>query len=158
MADPIADVFEAAEKALTEWGFVCRRSSEALGLPRSSSIQAMIEHVRREDSKRKDVSSKAMTAAGKQKKPLKLPPRLLDSKILSTDEAVAGLPGWGKKIIKRAFLFGQPNRVACRQIGMRPGEYEQRKRSAVELVAECLADRYSASSTAREVIARFAAP
>jgi hypothetical protein len=111
----------------------------------------MIEYVRREDSKRKDVSRKAMTAAGKQKKPLKIPPRLLDSKILSTDSAVAELPRWGKKIIMRAFLFGQPNRVACRQIGMRPGEYEQRRRAAVEIVAECLADRYSASNTVRAV-------
>lgn len=148
--DPIADSYEACEKRLTEWGIACRRTSEALGLPRQSSMESMLKHVQAEDRKRKGVRRRSLTAVGKQPKTFKLPTVALEADVLTTDTAVARLPGWAKKVIMRTFLYGQPNRVAADQMRMREGEYSQRRRAAVEKVAMYLSERYISRNAARE--------
>lgn len=148
--DAVADAFEQAERRLTEWGLACRRESDRLGLPRISSIQVMIEHVRREDRlargvRRKRIKSieareKAgkLTAQGKQTKVARKPTPVINSAVLEVDAIVARLPGWMQAPIIRRYLYGQPDRLACRDLKLPKEDYRLRCKAAVEYVAESL--------------------
>lgn len=148
--DPIADAYEAAEERLCEWGLACRRESDKLGLPRISGIQQMIEHVRREDAKRKGVRKSRLrtiedrekegklTAQGKQTKAASKPSPVINSAVLEVDAIVARLPGWMQATILRRYLYGQPDRLACRDLQIPKADYRLRCNAAIEYVAERL--------------------
>lgn len=168
VTDQVADDFEAAEKLLTEWGIVCRRNSDYLGLPRMSGIRAMIEHVRREDRLRKGVRKKNvrevhkewrkgedtdakevaeafsyidryLTAQGKQKRPFKtLRDAGINSRVLQTDAIVARMEKWMQTVIMRSYLYGQPDENACRDLRMRKHLYRQHREAAVECFSDLL--------------------
>lgn len=168
--DPIATAYEAAEKRLTEWGIICRRNSDYLGLPRMSGIHAMIEHVRREDRLRKGVRKKNvrqvhrewkkgdatdakeaaeafryfdryLTAQGKQPRPFKILRQAgINSRVMQIDGIVARMPQWMQATIIRSYQYGQPDENACRDLRMRKRLYRQHREAAVEYVADRLAE------------------
>lgn len=148
--DAVADAFEQAERRLTEWGLACRRESDRLGLPRISSIQVMIEHVRREDRLARGVRRKRLksiearekagklTAQGKQTKVARKPTPVINSAVLEVDAIVARMPGWMQATIMRSYLYGQPDKTACQDLRIRKELYRRRREAAVEYVAERL--------------------
>ncbi len=147
LTDPEADEFERTERRLTAWGYACRQNSTALGLPTLSGMSAAIDAVRAETRKRKGVRRTKgepvkLTANGKQTRSRVEVRLVLNGDVASVDKAVSMLPKWAKKPIFRAYMYGQPDRIACDDLRMRKGEYIQRRRAAVELVAIQLGRRY----------------
>lgn len=136
--DPEADAIEYANLRLLEWGQACRCNSERLGLPQVSGISRMIEHVRREDRLRRGVRKKAVTAHGSQTKSFRPSSVVMNSKVLEVDGIVAKLPGWMQATIKRRYLFGQPDRLACRELRVPRDVYRLRVQAAIEWVADRL--------------------
>jgi DNA-directed RNA polymerase specialized sigma24 family protein len=143
--DPVADSFEEAERRLIEWGLSCRRESDRLGLPRISGIQQLIDHVRREDRLARGVRRRKLktveeregklTARGKQTRVARKPTPIVNSAVLEVDAVVAKLPGWMQATVIRRYLYGQPDRLACRDLKLPKEVYRMRCNAAIECVS-----------------------
>lgn len=84
-----------------------------------------------------------VTADGKESRRVAAPAVMLPSRVADVDHVVSTLPGWMQKALRRAYLFGQPDRVAAFELKMSIGGYVERRRAAVERVADLLSQRYS---------------
>ena len=168
--------FERTERRLNEWGHTCRNNSDALSLPTVSGIARMIDHVRAQDKKEKRARKKALrrarkawrsgdeptdaklvaeelgytekglTANGKEKRAHQDIGMRISSNDLQVDHVVSQLPKWAKKCVFLSYMYGQPDRIAAADLRMPVGEYSQRRRAAVERVAERLNQRYISTS------------
>lgn len=149
--DQTADAYELAEMRLTQWGLACRRESDRLGLPRISGIQQLIDHVRREDAKSRSGRKQRVrkdrargepvyirTAQGTETQVARRAAPVINSAALEVDAIVARLPGWMQAPIIRRYLYGQPDRLACRDLKLPKEDYRLRCKAAVEYVAESL--------------------
>ncbi len=181
-------VIEDTERELTDWGWACRKNSEALGLPSISGLAQTIAHIRAQTRKQKGVRRSKMRAARKALKRDELPidakliaielgfadseptakgrqkqtfiePRLeLNNVAAQIDAIVGGLANWAQTCIRRSYQYGQADRFAANDLRMPIGEYAQRRRAAVEMVAAKRIERYSAAVNLPGGIARPAAP
>lgn len=171
--DPEADLFEATERRLDEWGRFCRSRTQELGIPTISNFAQMSEHVRRQerdDRKRRREKLKARmagqrlagvpidckdvaeasgaiepepTARGSETRSMHAA-RVVFSAAASRVEAVINaLPKWQRTPIYRTYLYGQPHRIAARELRMDESDYQSRWRSAVKEVGRLLAMRES---------------
>lgn len=168
-----ADIYARTEERLKQWGLACRRNTEALGLPTISNFAETAAHVRAEERRQKQQRKKLLraarkawkegdppidaklvaeelgfvekdkTAKGKATRLGEKPDAELNGISASIDKIVALLPGWAEKCILRSYLYGQADRFAALDLRMPTGEYMQRRRAAVLLVAERLNTRYS---------------
>jgi hypothetical protein len=66
----------------------------------------------------------------------------LDTRIMEVDRLVRGLPNWAQQCVFRRYMYDQEDRPAAKELKMRVGEYTQRRRAAVELIADKLDERY----------------
>jgi hypothetical protein len=170
------DTIAETERQLEHWGKSCRDNSQVLGLPTISNVAQTVAHVRVQERLRKVQRKKALraarrawkegdppidaklvaeelgfaeqelTARGKSTEASILPPLQLDSISARIDVVVSSLAGWAKKCIFRSYLYNQPDRFAARELRMSTGEYTQRREAAVQIVAERLLQRYSATT------------
>ena len=128
------------EYRLTEWGRLSRQFKDNLGYPRSSSISDMMDHVKVWTKQRKPRWG-FVTAQGKQKRVFK--PQDIDVQtadwFMDIDRQVATLPNWMAKPIKRAYLWGQPDRIAARELRISREEFTSAREKAVMYIAERLA-------------------
>lgn len=177
--DTDADKWEAAEARLIEWGRCCQRNSEIAGLPTFSFMVEIIEHVRRQEKERRKERKKKIralirgkresgepldakeiaelkgyiepdeTAKGKQSKSGPKPSISLDTRSAEIDYIVKRQPKWAQKVLIRSYLYFQRDDEAANELKMRPGEYAQRRRAAVQKVAEWLETRYIQSHSTR---------
>lgn len=187
-SDTDADRFEETERRLNEWGSECNRNSQALGLPSISGIAQMIAHVRVQERLQKVARRNALrkarkawkagdapidaklvaeelgfadpqpTARGKQTQSSTALEPQFSGRVAQVDKVVSMLPGWAKKCIYRSYLYGKPDRIMAEEMHMPPGEYAQRRRAAVYLVADKLDQRYSPALPSGRPNARSAPP
>ena len=181
-------VIEDTERDLTYWGWACRKNSETLGLPTISGLAQTIAHIRAQTRKQKGVrrnklrgARKALkraglpidakliaielgfadpepTAKGKQKQTFIEPRLQLNSVAAQIDAIVGDLANWAQMCIRRSYQYGQADRFAAEDLRMPVGEYAQRRRAAIEMVAAKRIERYSAAVNPPGGIARPAAP
>lgn len=181
-------LIEDTERDLKYWGWACRKNSETLGLSSISGLAQTIAHIRAQTRKQKGVRRKKLHAARKAFKPGDQPidvkliaiefgfadpeltatgkqtqtffePRLqLNNVGAQIDAIVGGLADWAQKCIRRSYQYGQADRFAADDLRMPIGEYAQRRRAAVEMVAAKRIERYSAAVNPPGGIARPAAP
>ena len=132
--------YAECERRLIEWGRWSRRMADGLGYPRSSGIARMIEMVK--VFKHSEKSSRKPTAQGKPTRSLK-PLTIEDAPadVMEIDRLVARLPGWMKSAVSRSYRFGQPDRIAARELGMTREAYTKRREAAVSYLADLLAFR-----------------
>lgn len=170
--DPDAAQWEAAEARLIEWGRCCARNAEIAGMPTLSFMVEIIAHVRRQEKdRRKERKQKIRelvrgkrergekldakeiaelkgyiepepTAKGKQSKGGPKPSISLDSRAAEIDYIVSRQAKWVQKVLIRSYRYFQRDSDAADDMDMRPGEYAQRRRAAVQKVADWLEVRY----------------
>lgn len=170
--DPDAAQWEAAETRLIEWGRCCQRNAEIAGMPTLSLLVEIIAHVRRQEKdRRKERKQKIRelvrgkrergealdakevaelkgyiepdeTAKGKQSKSGPKPSIALDSRAAEIDYIVSRQPRWVRRVLTRSYRYFQRDEDAADDMDMRPGEYAQRRRAAVQKVADWLEVRY----------------
>lgn len=170
--DADADKWEAAEARLIEWGRCCQRNAEIAGLPTLSLMVEIIAHVRRQEKDRrkerkkkirelvrgkrengepvdaKDIAEMkgfiepAETAKGKQSKSGPKPSIALDTRAAEIDYIVSRQPKWVRTVLIRSYRYFQRDEDASDDLNMRQGEYAQRRRKAVQNVADWLELRY----------------
>lgn len=86
------------------------------------------------------------TARGSQTKSFKPITSIdLSSSVTVTDAVIASLPGWAKKIIMRAYLWSEPDRISAYELGIPKQVYRLHREAAVEMVAERIASRAGAA-------------
>lgn len=171
-SDPDAAKWEAAEKRLVEWGRCCQRNAEIAGMPTMSLLVEIIAHVRRQEKDRRKERKKKirelvrgkrerdepvdakeiaelkgyiepeLTAKGKQSKGGPKPSISLDSRAAEVDYIVSRQPKWVQKVLIRSYRYFQSDEKASAEMDMRQGEYAQRRRRAVQNVADWLEIRY----------------
>jgi hypothetical protein len=129
---------------LNEWGKACRGESERLNYPSVSTIQTMIEHVRREDRLARGVRRSRLrepSANGRESKTARKPMPVIGSSILEVDRIVASLPQWMRETLVRRYLWNQPDRIAANCLRLAKSTYRQWAEAAEEAVADRLTDR-----------------
>ncbi len=159
---------ERAEACLEQWGAERQRMTEALGLPRMSTIAVMIERVkvfdkaegRRHRPKRGrarqcgncghvfigdrctgcSTPPPVMTARGTETRSFKREAIALSSVVAIVDKLVAELPNGQKQAVTRAYLYGQPDRIAARELRIPRYEFTYRREMALERIAARLVD------------------
>ena len=153
--------FKDVESLVAEWGHWARRHSERLGLPNTSSISRMMEHIKVFEHKqrrqkralreaRKTGDSKliaealgyadpGLTANGKQTRVVTaITIGHVDPGIMRIDRIVADLPGTYYIAIHRRYRWLQPDRIAASQLKMDRDEYTSRANAALEYITERL--------------------
>lgn len=129
--------YAECERRLLAWGRWAKRMSDHLGYPRTSGIARMIEMAKVFKPAEK---SGEVTAQGKQTRvmrPLTVDDAPVD--VMEVDRIVARLPGWMNRAIYRSYLFGQPDRIAARELGVTREVYTKQRKEAVSYVAQKLA-------------------
>lgn len=121
---------------LAEWGRFSREKSNALGYPTYSSIAAMIEMTKVFDSQRKSTGN---TANGSQKRSVRPPETYVPARYMKIDGIVAKAPNKYQQVIRRAYLYGQPDRIAARELKMAREDFTGLRESALEFVLRMLA-------------------
>ena len=132
--------FAECERRLIEWGRWSRRMSDNLGYPRASGISRMIEMVK--VFKRGEQSQGEPTAKGKPT--LSMRPQTVEDApvdVMEMDRLIAKLPGWMNSAISRSYRFGQPDRIAARELDVPKEVYRARREAAVSYLVERLAIR-----------------
>ena len=76
------------------------------------------------------------------------PRALFKTSDLQTEQIIRKLPKWAQKVVFRSYRFRQRDKQAADELRMRPGEYAQRRRAAVEMIADAL-ERSQQSTTVR---------
>ena len=82
------------------------------------------------------------TAKGKTSRGGNIPTEILESRLLEIDSIISRLPRWARKCVFRSYMYGQPDRVAAFDMKMHPGDYCQRRKASVHMVATRLDQRY----------------
>jgi hypothetical protein len=137
MAAAVAEgLFEATERYLTQWGRWARRTADKLGYPQSSSVARMIEMVKVHKPQPEGVKA---TAKGKETRSFRpvdsdLPP----ADILAIDAAVARLSGVHLQAVSRAYRFGQPDRIAAKELRISRELFRERREGAVRELSQVL--------------------
>lgn len=129
--------YAEAERRLIEWGRWSRRLSDSLGYPRTSGIARMIEMVKVFKPEREERKPTARGAGTRSLKPMTVEDAPAD--VMEVDRLVASLPGWMNGALSRSYRFGQPDRIAARELHIPRFEYTARREAAVSRIAECLA-------------------
>lgn len=160
--------FKETERRLNQWGLAARRYAQALGLPTSSGIARMIEHVKvheqlgkgtRKPLKRSklvkadpnaDAQAVSLEIRHSEKEPnvngrptfcLHLEKVSWEAAVLQVEDAVKRLDKDYQKPIYRTYRFGQCDRDASLELRMPKEKYQDWREAAVILVAERLAER-----------------
>jgi hypothetical protein len=158
--------FKETERRLNEWGRAARQYAQALGLPTSSGIARMIEHVKVHEQLRKGVKplkrSKLVKAdpnadavlvsreirhsepqhiEAKESFSIRLSKVQWDAAVIQVEDAVKALDKDSQKAIYRSYRFGQPDRDAAQDLKMPKERYRDWREAAVIRVAERLAER-----------------
>lgn len=147
LTDPEADEFERTEDRLIAWGYICWETAKVNGCPGGAGLHSIIAHMQRETRKhqkkrRKKGEDPAPIMGCKQTRSFITPQYGIGGDTLAVDKVISKLPYWAKKCIFRTYMYGQPDRIASKEMKMRVGEYAQRRRAAVEQVAIGLKRRY----------------
>lgn len=160
--------YKETERRLNEWGRAARQYAQALGLPTSSGISRMIDHVKVHEQLRRGVKplkrsklvqsdpnadaelvsreirhSEKEPIPAKESFSLRLSKVQWDSAVIQVEEAVKRLDKDEQKTIYRSYRFGQADRFAAREMRIPRERYEAWREAAVQRVAEILADRGS---------------
>ncbi len=154
LIDRDADEFERTEDRLIAWGYICWETAKVNGCPGGAGLHSMIAHMQRETRKhrkkrRKKGEDPPPVMACKQTRSFITPQYGIGGDVLAVDKAISRLPNWAQKCIFRTYMYGQPDRIASKEMKMRIGEYSQRRRAAVELVAIALGRSYIGTSLPR---------
>lgn len=177
--DPDAAQWEAAEEKLKEWGRCYRRTSEVEGMPTISFMVEIMAHVRRQQRDQKKERRKRIrqlvrekwkneepvdaieaaeyyghlepdpTAQGKQDKSGPKPAIAVDYQSVQIEYIVRRQPKWAQTVLTRSYLYQQRDEDAANELKMRQGEYAQRRRAAVQKVADWLEINYIRKSDTR---------
>ena len=156
--------FKETERRLNAWGRAARQYAQALGLPTSSGIARMIEHVKVHEQLRRGVKplkrSKLIKAnpnadavavsleirhsekepmAKKESFSMRLSKVQWDAAVIQVEDAVKRLAKDAQKAIYRSYRFGQCDRDASIELRMPIEKYQDWRESAVQRVAEVLA-------------------
>jgi hypothetical protein len=159
-------VFKETEKRLQEWGRAARQWAQALGLPTSSGIARMIEHVKVHEQLRKGVKplkrsklvkadpnadaeevsreirhSEPQQIHGKESFSLRVSRIQWDTAVVQVEDAVKKLDKDWQKTIYRSYRYGQADREAAQELRMPKDRYRDMRESAVIRIAEILAER-----------------
>jgi hypothetical protein len=157
--------FKETEKRLNEWGRAARQWAQALGLPTSSGIARMIEHVKVHEQLRRGVKplkrsklakadpnadavavsreirhSEPETIHAKETFSLRLSKVQWDTAVIQVEDAVKRLDKDEQKTLYRSYRFGQPDRQAAQELRMPKQRYQEIREAAVIRVAGVLAD------------------
>jgi DNA-directed RNA polymerase specialized sigma24 family protein len=81
------------------------------------------------------------TARGKESRSMKTASIEIPSEVAKVEQAVRALPNWLQAPLFRTYLYGQPHRVAARELRMYEPDYRSRWRQAVVEVGKTLAMR-----------------
>ena len=160
--------FRETERRLNEWGRAVRQYAQALGLPTSSGIARMIEHVKVHEQLRKGVrkplkrsklvkadknadaqavsleirhSEKEPNVGGKPTFSMHASKVHWESSVLQVEDAVKRLEADQLKVIWRSYRFGQADRFAAQELRVPKERYEERRQQAVIRVGEMLAEK-----------------
>lgn len=158
--------FKETERRLQDWGRAARQYAQALGLPTSSGIARMIEHVKVHEQLRKgvkplkrsklikadpnaDAEAVSLEIRHSEKAPIvaretmsiRLSKVQWEAAVLQVEDAVKRLDKDQQKAINRSYRFGQPDRDAAIELRMPKERYKDWRESAVIRVAEILAER-----------------
>lgn len=126
------------EGLLVLWGRYARRMSDMLGYPRTSCIATIAETVKTADRKerRNQKPDSELTAKGRQKISRKpLDQQILPDDYMAIDAIVAKSPNHMQKVLMRAYLWGQPDRIAAREMRIDRERFTERREAAVKWVA-----------------------
>ena len=85
-------------------------------------------------------AERPLTADGKQTVSNIIPELELGGLEARIDSIVRGLANWMRAAIFRSYLYGQPDRIAARELKITRAEFTSRRRAAVAVVAEKLAE------------------
>lgn len=160
--------FKETERRLSEWGRAARQYAQALGLPTSSGIARLIEHVKVNEQLRKGVrkplkrsklvqadrnadaqavsleirhSERAPNVTGKPTFSMRLSKVQWDASVIQVEDVVKRLDKDDQKPIWRSYRFGQCDKEASRELRMPKQRYQDWREAAVIRVAEMLADQ-----------------
>ena len=163
--------FKEAERRLEEWGDQTEAYARHVGMASMSSVALVVAHIRRQErlqtnSRKRQLRRKKraslrggpkllpeevaelkgfrdqeLTARGKQKQSMVDAPMRLSSAVMQVEAIVRALPGWMKGPIYRTYKYGQPHRIAARELRLDLDDYRSRWRAAVLQVAAKLAER-----------------
>lgn len=128
------DIQREGDAILAAWGRAARQINDSLGYPRSSCISAMSEALKVFDGVAKD-TGREPTATGKQKKSRKsVDMQVLPENFMKIDKLVAQSPNQMQKVLKRAYLWGQPDRIAARELRIERKLFTEQREAAVTWV------------------------
>lgn len=159
--------FRETERRLKEWGRAARQYAEALGLPTSSGIAKMIEHVKVHEQllkgTRKPLKRSKLVKADKNADAIAVsreirhsePERIVskptfsmrlskvnwDAAVLQVEDAVKRLDKDEQKTISRAYRYDQSDHGASRELRMPKQRFQDMREAAVIRVGEFLAER-----------------
>lgn len=131
-------IAEQTHHHLEYWGRLARRTADKLGYPRISSFAVVAETVKAETvtEGRKKL---AVTAAGKPTRSVRPLDPYTPREFSEVDAAVSRAPKWAQKVIYRAYVYGQPDRIAAKELRVERETYTTCRLEAVRLVGEMLA-------------------
>lgn len=129
----MTDIQREGDALLASWGRYARKMSEALGYPRTSCISMMIDSIKVADRKaRKQKAEDELTAKGKQKKSRKpIDGHILPDDFMKIDRIVSESPNHMQKVLRRAYLWGQPDRIAARELRIDRELFTEQREMAV---------------------------